>query len=128
MRTPITDLGEILDAMRITDAGDYVYTLTDSLPDDVTPLAVFREREGMSTVIPVEAARAHGFAVEEVFTCLTLDVYSALTSVGLTAAVSTALADAGIPCNVVAGYYHDHLLVPARDKTRAMEALGRVWR
>ena len=39
-------------------------------------------------------------------------MHSALEAVGLTAAVATALAAAGIPANVLAGYSHDHLLVP----------------
>src|SRR3954469_14930878 len=44
----------------------------------------------------------------------------ALDAVGLTAAIRTALADAGLSCNVIAGYHHDHLLVPA---DRAPEAI-----
>ena len=46
---------------------------------------------------------------------------SSLGAVGLTAAFSVALADAGISCNVIAGYYHDHLLVP---HDRADEAVA----
>lgn len=37
---------------------------------------------------------------------------SAPAAVGLTAAVSTVLAEANISCDVVAGYPHDHLVVP----------------
>ena len=43
---------------------------------------------------------------------LTLEVRSALDAVGSTAAVAAALAAENIPCNVLAGYHHDHLLVP----------------
>jgi hypothetical protein len=43
--------------------------------------------------------------------------------VGLTAAVAGALADLGIPCNMVAAYHHDHAFVPEADADRAMEAL-----
>jgi hypothetical protein len=39
-------------------------------------------------------------------------VQSSLDAVGLTAAVSAKLAAIGIPCNVLAGYHHDHVLVP----------------
>ena len=37
--------------------------------------------------------------------------------------VRTALADAGISCNVLAGYHHDHLLVPADQTQRALGVL-----
>jgi hypothetical protein len=40
--------------------------------------------------------------------------------VGLTAAISTALADAGISCNMVAALNHDHVFVPVSDASRAM--------
>jgi uncharacterized protein len=43
--------------------------------------------------------------------------------VGLTAAFATALANAGISCNVVAAYYHDHLFVPVQDAEKAMAVL-----
>jgi hypothetical protein len=58
---------------------------------------------------------------------ITLRVHSALDAVGLTAAVSLALTDAGISCNVVAGFHHDHLFVPhtrAADAVRVLEALA----
>ena len=43
---------------------------------------------------------------------------SALDAVGLTAVVAAALADDGIPANVVAGFHHDHVFVPV-DRGRA---------
>jgi hypothetical protein len=43
--------------------------------------------------------------------------------VGLTAAVSGVLADAGISCNILAGFHHDHLLVPEDDLDSALEVL-----
>ena len=33
------------------------------------------------------------------------------------------LADAGVPCNMLAGYYHDHLLVPSERAAEALELL-----
>ena len=54
---------------------------------------------------------------------ITLTVHSSLEAVGLTAAVSRALAEENISCNVVAAYYHDHLFVPVGDGERAMEVL-----
>jgi hypothetical protein len=52
-----------------------------------------------------------------------LEVHSALEAVGLTAAISNVLKDAGISCNVVAGYTHDHLFVPVDRAQDALAAL-----
>jgi hypothetical protein len=54
---------------------------------------------------------------------ITLRVHSALEAVGLTAAVSAALAREGVSCNVVAGFYHDHLFVPHDSAAQAVRLL-----
>lgn len=81
------------------------------------------ETEGTTHVVPVEVAREAGAPVEFEAAWLTLTVHSALEAVGLTAAFSRVLADAGIPCNVLAGYHHDHLLVPAHRVDEAVAVL-----
>lgn len=50
-------------------------------------------------------------------------MHSALDAVGLTAAVAHELAGAGVSCNVVAGFHHDHLFVPYEVADRAMALL-----
>ena len=55
-------------------------------------------------------------------------MHSSLSAVGLTAAFATALGDAGISCNVLAAYHHDHILVPAEDAERALETLRELAR
>lgn len=77
----------------------------------------FREAEGVSVIVP--AGEGDGLPMS----WITLSVHSALDGVGLTAAVSGALADAGIACNMVAAHHHDHLFVPAGDAGRAMDVL-----
>jgi uncharacterized protein len=81
------------------------------------------ESEGMTWVVPVDAAQAAGIDVDFVAAWLTLTVHSALDAVGLTAAFSRVLADSGIPCNVLAGFHHDHLLVPV---DRVDDAIARI--
>jgi uncharacterized protein len=54
---------------------------------------------------------------------IVLQVFSALDGVGLTAAVATALANEGIPCNMTAGYHHDHVFVPSAMAERAVAVL-----
>ena len=59
---------------------------------------------------------------------ITLQVYSDLEGVGLTAAVATALARRGIPCNVVAALHHDHLFVPEGKGPAALRCLEALIR
>ncbi len=81
------------------------------------------EDEG-TTVVVTEAAAAQA-GLDAAFRCrrIELRVHSALEAVGLTAAVSRALADAGLTANVVAGAHHDHLLVAAATADAALAVL-----
>jgi hypothetical protein len=88
--------------------------------------AVMREAEGTTLVLPVETARLLRYHTALRMRQITLTVHSALEGVGLTAAVAAALAEAGIPCNVIAGFHHDHLFVPARRLNAALRALKRL--
>ena len=85
--------------------------------------AIVDEVEGRTFVVPVDAARSAGAPVEFELAWLTLTVHSSLDAVGLTAAFSRALADAGVACNVLAGYHHDHLLVPHDHVDTAMAVI-----
>ncbi len=113
-----TDLKAMLSSLTVSRRPGQ-FTLV-SLPQDVDPPtigngieAVLSESEGTTIVCTVETAEANDWSHEFVAAWLTLDVHSALEAVGLTAAFSVALAGQGIACNVLAGFYHDHLLVPA---------------
>ena len=86
-------------------------------------VATMREAEGLSQVLPLAEALAAGFGTGLPMAQITLTVHSALDGVGLTAAVSAALADAGVPCNMIAGYHHDHLFVPEAFADAALAAL-----
>jgi len=86
-------------------------------------LATFREDEGTTLVLTAEDASALGFDAGLPMKRIVLTVHSALDGIGLTAAVSTALAAAGIACNVIAAYHHDHIFVPSADGQRALAIL-----
>ena len=94
----------------------------------LAPEATVREDEGLTVVVPRDRADALGLDYDYVAGWITLRVHSALDAVGLTAAVSTALADAGLSCNVIAGYHHDHLLVPADRAADALDVLTELSR
>jgi hypothetical protein len=83
--------------------------------------AMMREAEGVTLVLPTAHPRCPDGALA--LRQITLSVQSALDGVGLTAAVSTALAARGIPCNVIAGACHDHLFVPAAREEEAHQTL-----
>ncbi|MCV0437561.1 MULTISPECIES: ACT domain-containing protein [unclassified Hydrogenophaga] len=108
----------------------YVYcTFQDyRLPDDLSPICTFRESEGLTAI--VERAQAVRAKVPFIFEAklITLTVHSSLEAIGFLATISTALARAGIPCNAVAAFHHDHLFIPvdrADDAFALLEALSK---
>ena len=85
-------------------------------------LATFRETEGTTLIVPWE--RAEEFDVcSEPMARITLNIHSSLEAVGLTAAVSQALAFEAISANMGAGFYHDHIFVPQTSGERAVACL-----
>lgn len=119
----VSDLAELLASLRPElDEQPWVFaTAAGPLPDAIVTVV---EREGVTSVVPTEVAERHAAAAaaaSDPFARITLSVHSDLEAVGLTAAISAALAERGIPANVVAGYFHDHVFVPW---TRADDALA----
>lgn len=94
-----------------------------ALPPDLAVVAMVREAEGVTLVLPVADADRAGLAYDGAFQWITLRVHSALDAVGLTAAFSTALAVAGLSANVIAGLRHDHVFVPAGRGSDALAVL-----
>jgi hypothetical protein len=124
-----TSLGTLLRSMSPElNEGDYVFcTLADpSLLKGTQALGSFREREGLTVILERGQAEALGLPFEYVAAWITLTVHSSLQAVGLTAAFATALGQAGISCNVIAGYYHDHLFVGKDDAHKAMATLRQL--
>jgi len=79
-------------------------------------------------IAPLSDLAGRGIPAEGEWARISLTVHSALAAVGLTAAVATALAREGIPANVVAGYFHDHLFVPWDRRAAALAALRGLTR
>ena len=118
-----TDLGRLLATLQPqVRPGEYVVVSLTATPDAACE-AVVREAEGVTCVVRRSVADAEGWAYDFVAGWITLQVHSALEAVGLTAAVSAALTAEGIPCNVLAGFFHDHLLVPADRVDDAVQVL-----
>ena len=83
----------------------------------------FKEKEGFTIVVEKEYAELQGFEYTASWAWITLLIHSALDAIGLTAAFATALTENNISCNVVAGFYHDHIFVQHALGEKAVEVL-----
>jgi len=122
----VVDLGDLCRQMtpRLAD-GVYVYcTFSDfRLPGGVEPICTFREAEGLTAIVGRREAEAA--ALPYVFPCrlITLTVHSSLDAVGFLARITDRLARAGIACNAVAAFHHDHLFVPEERAEETLQIL-----
>jgi hypothetical protein len=112
----------------VLNSGEYVFcTLSNTEKIDLNKvLGSFKEKEGTNLIITKEYADLMGFSYTSIMSWISLEVHSSLEAVGLTAAFSKILADANISCNVVAGYYHDHIFVLKQDAQRAIDLLKSI--
>lgn len=122
------DLNTLLKNMKPKlNIGEYVFCLASDLaainPNDI--ILFFREQEGNTIIIKKELADSLNLEYSFIASWITLTVHSSLEAVGLTTAFSKALSDAGISCNAVAAYYHDHIFVNKKDAEKAMEILNK---
>src|SRR5262249_10928383 len=123
------DLRNLLQSMKPTlHNGDYVFcTAKDIKQVDIDNVILFfKEEERFTIVLEKEIADRQQLGYSFVAAWITLNVYSSLEAVGLTAAFSNALAKENISCNVVAAYYHDHIFVDRKDAEKAMKILNKL--
>ncbi len=122
-----TDLEAMLASLTVSRRdGEFVFVNLGSELPSVGFHALIQENEGITAVLGRADADSEGYEYDFVGAWLTLDVFSALEAVGLTAAVSVALAAEAIPANVIAAVHHDHIVVPldrADDAVRCIEKL-----
>ena len=123
-----SDLAILLGSLApIVSPDDYVFvsrpTATYGDGAELSPIAVFREPEGLTLIVPKDRADAAGEHYDGAYRLISLGAYSALHAIGLTAAITAALSNRGISANVVAAFHHDHLFVPASQVDDAVAAL-----
>ena len=106
-------LEPILDPRRFSFTTDPNMTMAEAA--HLSPIGMFQEAEGLTVI--VEGGDGPHFSM------ISLSVHSSLEAVGLTAALSRALGDAGISANVVAAYFHDHVFVQESEGERAVSVL-----
>ena len=76
--------------------------------------ALIREGEGLTAIAPDPQGD---------WARISLEVHSSLDAVGLTAEISSRLAEKGISANIVAALHHDHLFVPWDRREEALAVL-----
>lgn len=121
-----TNLSQLLQGMEPElQQGHYVFVTVTNLDhiDRNDTICEFKEKEGITLVLEKSKADLLQLPYEYIAAWITLTIHSSLEAVGLTAAFATALAKHDISCNVVAGYYHDHIFVDQNDAKKAMQVL-----
>ena len=103
--------------------GVFVFVSTNALHEGVRPIMIFREAEGTTLIVPQEQAEAAGLPAVFPSRMITLEIASSLEAVGFLAAITAALARAGIAVNPVSAFHHDHLFVPEGRADEAMAIL-----
>lgn len=121
-----TNLETLLNNMNpVLNTGEFVFCTVSSINkiDLSQIIGSFKEVEGTTLILSKAYADEIALEYSSIMSWITLQVHSSLEAVGLTAAFSKLLAEYNISCNVIAGYYHDHIFVMKKDAKKAMELL-----
>jgi hypothetical protein len=109
--------------------GTYVFCSLEpgaELPGNGAVQMLFKESEGTTVVLASDSPAAQGLSSDFACEWIVIGANSDLAAVGFLAALSGALAQAGLSANIVSAYHHDHVFVPAgrgRDAVAVLQAL-----
>ncbi len=122
-----SDLNKLIKGLspKLND-GEYVFTSIKNIEllNTSEVICTFKEKEGLTLVLERSRADELGLKYNFIASWITLEVHSSLNAVGLTSLVTTELANNEISCNVIAGYYHDHIFVSTKDSLKTLEILN----
>ena len=124
-----SDLNKLIKGLspKLND-GEYVFTSIKNIEllNTSDAICTFKEKEGFTLILERSRADQLGLRYNFIASWITLEVHSSLNAVGLTSLFTTELADNAISCNVIAGYYHDHIFVSTKDSLKTLEILNHL--
>lgn len=124
-----SDLNKLIKGLspKLND-GEYVFTSIKNIDllNTSEVICTFKEKEGFTLILERSRADQLGLRYNFIASWITLEVHSSLNAVGLTSLFTTELANNGISCNVIAGYYHDHIFVSTKDSLKTLEILNHL--
>ena len=121
-----TNLAKIIKQMQpVLNEGEFVFTTVANTAHILRDVVIceFKEAEGTTLVLERTKANELNLSYNYIASWITLKVHSSLDAVGLTAIFSTELAKYNISCNVIAGYYHDHIFIDKNSAKKAIDIL-----
>lgn len=110
----MSDLSSYLGDIRYTVSEEsYVFVTRPEwdIPNSIRPLMSFLEVEGYTFIL--KKSDALEYEILYTFSCklLSFETTTPLELVGFIANIATALSAVGVSTNIVAGYFHDHILI-----------------
>ena len=124
-----SDLNKLIKGLspKLND-GEYVFTSIKNIEllNTSEVICTFKEKEGFTLILERSRADQLGLKYNFIASWIALEVHSSLNAVGLTSLFTTELADNGISCNVIAGYYHDHIFVSTKDSLKTLGILNHL--